>query len=1307
MNSSRIYYRKLLGSIAIALIFTSIFVSLLVIRPALGSDWWNDNWLYRKKITINHVKVAGNLTNFPVLVDTTDSDLASKAQDNGYDIVFTDNNKTKLNHEVELFNGTSGKLVAWVKIPSLSSTTDTILYMYYGNATVPNQANPVAVWTSNYRMVQHLEETSGTQYDSTSYGNNGTYSGTQQGISGKIDGADGFVETTGAGGNYVDCGNAASVNINDAITVSAWIKPNNQAGYEHLCTKGADLATTGRAYQMSISATEVPDFIINGVSPGAQALSSVAVTIGSWSYVVGTYDKSYVRIYVNGVDRGNKSYTAAIFTKNVNLRIAARVSGLGPSGPAYATFGGTMDEVRVSNVSRTATWISTEYNNQNDPNTFYSIGVEETSAPPPPPPPWWNTSWQYRKKLTIAHSLVSTKLTDFPVLVTSTDSDLASKAQDDGDDIAFTDINKTKLSHEIEFFNGTSGQLVAWVKVPSLSSTADTILYMYYDNPASSSQADPTAVWTSNYRMVQHLEETSGTQYDSTSYGNNGTYYGTKEGIDGKIDGADGFVGNLAAAGGDYVDCGNATSLNINNAITVSAWIKPTDQTQWNHLCTKGCDIPNRVYQLSIEANEQIDFIINANTTNGKATTTASVPIGAWSYVVGTYDKTNVKVYINGSEGASVPFTQAINTNSVNLRIAGRIYGTGNSGPSAYTFDGTMDEVHVVAVARSQAWIQTEYNNQNNPSTFYTIGTEEKAPLTIQYVPPTPDDNATISTGTVTINVTSNANLSSATLIWWQNPPIDFKISINETLQTQWGFKYPATYVFSIPDGSSNIDVFRRDSTSESWTKLPEKTSNDFFNGIECARFDYINDKVYVSVGFNTTSNIYLRFANVSSVTFNSIAKYYDNRKATYTLSNDNWGKVSSAHPGATWQGMTNDASDSYQASIHACRLFNIPESIAINTAMAGGASMWQRMQEELNYGDYSWEPAIHTRTHPGSSSGYLANGYEWEIIGCKNDILGNLTNIPYGNYIFEFILPNGYEDNTLQSTSAGKFLFLRDWTGSSNPSSVNYAPWNTAYQYYGIGGLETKSYDSVLQSLSPAGTYSQSAVNELNNAFYNVYSVDGIFYAMFHSDRYDNSVIYNNSPNSSTLMEHFRYVANRKDVWYVANGWLYSYHMVAERASVTQESSSTEYYPMNIHNADEHTFAYYTKTDLVPGETYHYQVQCNDTLGGSVATLERKFTVSSDVDLTVTGISILNHGCSIYNNDTYANGTNYNYPVEVTVRNNGTQESESFYVRLEVYWINGSLSEGYNEIQVSNLAAKTSMIVNFTSLFRPTHVGS
>ncbi|MGD0160758.1 MAG: DUF2341 domain-containing protein, partial [Candidatus Bathyarchaeia archaeon] len=86
-----------------------------------GGAWWNTNWQYRKSITINHAMVSANLTNFPVLISITDSNLITHAQSNGNDIAFADGSGNKLNHEIEFFNSATGRLVAWVKVPSLSS----------------------------------------------------------------------------------------------------------------------------------------------------------------------------------------------------------------------------------------------------------------------------------------------------------------------------------------------------------------------------------------------------------------------------------------------------------------------------------------------------------------------------------------------------------------------------------------------------------------------------------------------------------------------------------------------------------------------------------------------------------------------------------------------------------------------------------------------------------------------------------------------------------------------------------------------------------------------------------------------------------------------------------------------------------------------------------------------------------------------------------------------------------------------------------------------------------------------------------
>ncbi len=140
---------------------------------------------------------------------------------------------------------------------------------------------------------------------------------------------------------------------------------------------------------------------------------------------------------------------------------------------------------------------------------------------------WYDTSWQYRKLISIDYTKVPSLLSNFPVLIDITDSDLASNAQSDGDDILFTASDGvTKLPHEIESYDSSTGHLVAWVKVPTLYSSDETRIYMYYGNPTASNQENASAVWDSNYVVVQHMEETDVNFYDSTSYANNGMLYG-------------------------------------------------------------------------------------------------------------------------------------------------------------------------------------------------------------------------------------------------------------------------------------------------------------------------------------------------------------------------------------------------------------------------------------------------------------------------------------------------------------------------------------------------------------------------------------------------------------------------------------------------------------------------------------------------------------------------------------------------------------------------------------------------------------
>lgn len=386
-----------------------------------------------------------------------------------------------------------------------------------------------------------------------------------------------------------------------------------------------------------------------------------------------------------------------------------------------------------------------------------------------------------------------------------------------------------------------------------------------------------------------------------------------------------------------------------------------------------------------------------------------------------------------------------------------------------------------------------------------------------------------------------------------------FNISLDQAMWNKWGFQYPATYVFEISGMSLGAKVKRRDNPSAEWRLLENKAATNFFNGVECARFDYSRRRAFVSVGFVNSNSIELEFENVTSARFIGVAKHYDDRKAAYALSVDNWGRLATANPGAAWRGAENDQSDNYQAALQVCRSFSLPVSIAINTRMAGSDTMWNAMQEELARRDFSWEPAVHAQTHPGSASAYSVRGCQAELLGCRGEILQRLRQIPFGQHVFEHILTSGYQDEAILSTDAAGFLFVRGYNGRDNPSSINYARWDTARQFYGVGGLNTKDYDLVLARRTPKGRFFAADVAELNAAFDHVREAGGICYAMWHPDRYRNSVLHDPRPGKdgeqgSTLMQHLRHVAHRKDVWYVANGWLYCYRYVAEHASVIRQ---------------------------------------------------------------------------------------------------------------------------------------------------------
>ena len=119
-------------------------------------------------------------------------------------------------------------------------------------------------------------------------------------------------------------------------------------------------------------------------------------------------------------------------------------------------------------------------------------------------------------------------------------------------------------------------------------------------------------------------------------------------------------------------------------------------------------------------------------------------------------------------------------------------------------------------------------------------------------------------------------------------------ISVDSQIHIDYGLSYPITYEFDIPQGSENLNAYRKYRGLQDWNLIDEKTDDDFFNGIEAVRFDYNENTAYVSVAFSVISDtIFIKIENNTDENVNAslmgICKYYDNRQAVVTVTADDW----------------------------------------------------------------------------------------------------------------------------------------------------------------------------------------------------------------------------------------------------------------------------------------------------------------------------------------------------------------------------------------------------------------------------------
>jgi hypothetical protein len=370
--------------------------------------------------------------------------------------------------------------------------------------------------------------------------------------------------------------------------------------------------------------------------------------------------------------------------------------------PGTFTGGGTGDDARMLDSTSTA-------------------DADETDAPTDSPP----TPNMFVRRIDIVDAKITGgPYADFPLLVSLNETWLKSSTnggdveRNDGFDIYFSadQAGVTRLAFEVETYAPVAGTLLAWVKIPALA--ADTAIYIHYgDASITTSQAMPTAVWSGGYQLVAHMTTSS----DAT---NNASAISAQTGTatTGRIGSALPFNGTS-----DRIDYGSDTE--VDNVFAgggmAEAWIRPATSGEGalGRIVSKE-NMGGWLFSVdNVNATSTIAFQHGGAGNDGAwAAPDSTLSANVWHQVSVVYNKdasgNDPAIYI---DGAAVTVSELDGPSAPLDSDAASTLVVGNRPANDRTFDGLLDEVRLSNVAHSAGWIATQFRNQSDPSTFYTV----------------------------------------------------------------------------------------------------------------------------------------------------------------------------------------------------------------------------------------------------------------------------------------------------------------------------------------------------------------------------------------------------------------------------------------------------------------------------------------------------------------------------------------------------------------------------------------------------------
>jgi len=341
---------------------------------------------------------------------------------------------------------------------------------------------------------------------------------------------------------------------------------------------------------------------------------------------------------------------------------------------------------------------------------------------------WWKF-WSYRMEITIDSTYVDSDLTDFPLLLEITDSELTfAHTKTDGSDLRFTDADGNLLKYEVAEWDTSGSTGEVWVGVPEIDSSDGATIYMYYGNTSASAGQDPAGLWgDAGAVAVWHMSEGTGDSVGDSLGDNDGTRTNASWTASGQTGNAMDFDGT-----GDVISISDSTSLDFSSGdFSICAWTYPEDEAPaGNEYMIGQYDYGANKRSIALQrmsTSGNFAFLIDDDGTSGVECVfddIVALPYNTWQHIAATFSDSGNTMYAyrNGSSITS-------DTCSTNPYSTDAYWGIGSAFDTYPTtgaeFDGVLDDVMIFNRALDADEIKFMYYNQNESGNEVSFGSEE------------------------------------------------------------------------------------------------------------------------------------------------------------------------------------------------------------------------------------------------------------------------------------------------------------------------------------------------------------------------------------------------------------------------------------------------------------------------------------------------------------------------------------------------------------------------------------------------------